>query len=146
MPSLEIREISDADLQGIVTLWQRCGLTRPWNDPATDIAFARDNDNATLLVGILSDRVVASVLVGHDGHRGGVYYVAVDPEQRREGLGRDIMTAAEDWLRARGVWKLNLMVRADNAPVANFYSQIGYEPEERIVLSKWIDPSKKPDR
>ena len=146
MPPLEIREIDDSDLEAVVTLWQRCGLTRPWNDPAADIAFARSSRNAAVLVGLLSGRPVASVLVGHDGHRGAVYYVAVDPELRREGLGREIMAAAEDWLRARGAWKLNLMVRADNGAVADFYNRLGYEPEDRLVLSKWIDPSRRPDQ
>ena len=25
----------------VIALWQACGLTRPWNDPAADIALAR---------------------------------------------------------------------------------------------------------
>ena len=145
MPVLEIREIDDCDLEAVVGLWQRCGLTRPWNDPAADIAFARANDNAAVLLGLLGDRAVASALVGHDGHRGGVYYVAVDPGQRREGLGREIMAAVEDWLRARGVRKLNLMVRSDNPAAADFYDRLGFAQEDRIVLSKWIDPVKRPD-
>ena len=56
------------------------------------------------------------------------------------------MAAAEEWLRARGVWKLNLMVRADNAPVIDFYSALGYDREDRVTLAKWIDPSRKPRR
>ena len=52
-----------------------------------------------------------SRMVGHDGHRGWVYYVASDPEHRYKGYGRAIMDAAEDWLRARGIEKLQLMVR-----------------------------------
>lgn len=36
------------------------------------------------------------------------------------------MKAAEDWLRARGIWKLNLLVRADNLKVVEFYEHLGY--------------------
>jgi ribosomal protein S18 acetylase RimI-like enzyme len=79
------------------------------------------------------------VLVGHDGHRGAVYYVAVDPDHRNKGFGRAILTAAEDWLRARGILKLNLMVRADNTQVQAFYETQGYDEQERSVYAKWLD-------
>jgi GNAT superfamily N-acetyltransferase len=88
-------------------------LTRPWNDPAADIALARKGVNAAVLTGRDGSDIVASVLVGHDGHRGWVYYVAVDPDHRHKGYGRVIMDAAEDWLRERGIEKLQLMVRPD---------------------------------
>lgn len=146
MPALDIREIGNDDVEDVAALWKKCGLTRPWNDPHGDIAFARKSENATVLIGRRDDRLAASALVGHDGHRGAVYYVCVDPEFQDNGLGRAIMAAAEEWLRARGVWKLNLMVRADNAPVIDFYSALGYDREERVTLAKWIDPSRKPRR
>lgn len=83
--------------------------------------------------------LVASVLVGHDGHRGGVYYVAVDPDGRHEGYGREIMAAAEGWLRARGIAKLQLLVRKDNAQVHAFYQALGYSIQERATFAKWLD-------
>ena len=84
--------IEDGDVADVIALWQRCGLTRPWNDPAADIALARKGANATVLVGRDDGAIVASVMVGHDGHRGWVYYVAVDPDHRIKGYGRAIMT------------------------------------------------------
>jgi ribosomal protein S18 acetylase RimI-like enzyme len=139
LPPLSIAAIEDADIADVIALWQRCGLTRPWNDPAADIALARKGPNATVLVGHDASRLVASVLVGHDGHRGWVYYVAVDPECRHKGYGRVIMAAAEDWLRARGLEKLQLMVRGDNAEVQTFYQSLGYLEQERVVFAKWLD-------
>src|SRR3954453_727280 len=109
-PDLAISDITDADVPAIVALWERCGLTRPWNDPAADIALARRGDNATVLVGRDGTRIVASVMVGHDGHRGWVNYVSVDPDCRGKSFGRLIMTAAEQWLRERGIPKLMLIV------------------------------------
>ncbi len=144
MPALDIREIGDDDVEDVAALWKTCGLTRPWNDPHADIAFARKCENATLLVGRLSGSIVASAMAGHDGHRGTVYYVTVDPDLQGKGLGRAIMAAAEDWLRKRGVWKLNLMVRESNTPVIDFYEALEYEREDRVNLAKWIDLSKKP--
>jgi len=141
---MDIAEIEDADLDAVAELWARCGLTRPWNDPAADIAFARSVPGATVLVGRKDGAIVASAMVGHDGHRGTVYYVSVDPDRQGDGLGREIMAAAEDWLKGQGVWKLNLMVRPDNTPVIDFYRSLGYDTEERVNMAKWLDPSKKP--
>jgi ribosomal protein S18 acetylase RimI-like enzyme len=138
-PALAIAPISDADVTGVIALWQASGLTRPWNDSATDIALARKGANSTILVGRSDGLIVASVLVGHDGHRGWVYYVSVDPDHRAKGYGRDIMTAAEDWLRDRGIAKLQLMVRGDNAQVHAFYESLGYYDQKRVTFAKWLD-------
>jgi ribosomal protein S18 acetylase RimI-like enzyme len=137
--ALTITSVEDADIPEIVALWQRCGSTRPWNDPEGDIARARKGDNASVLLGRDNGTLVASVMVGHDGHRGWVYYVTVDPEHRFKGYGRDIMAAAEDWLRTRGIEKMQLMVRADNTQVHAFYQSLGYFPQERVTFAKWLD-------
>ncbi len=92
-----------------------------------------------MLVGRHDGAVVASVLVGHDGHRGWVYYVASDPDHRFKGFGRAMMTAAEDWLRARGIEKMQLMVRPDNSQVQAFYESLGYFEQKRIIYAKWLD-------
>ena len=137
--ALDIRAIEDGDVAEVAALWQRCGSTRPWNDPAADIALARKEANSTVLLGRDRGALVASVLVGHDGHRGWVYYVAVDPDHRFKGFGRMIMAAAEAWLRARGIEKLQLMVRGNNARVHAFYRSLGYYDQERVVFAKWLD-------
>ena len=137
--TLSIAPIEDDDVASVVALWERCGLTRPWNDPAADIALARRGDNAAVLVGRDGCNIVASVMVGHDGHRGWVYYVSVDPDCRGKGFGRIIMTAAEQWLRERGILKLMLIVRRDNAKVQAFYETLDYAEQERILYANWLD-------
>ena len=138
-PALTIAPIGDGDVADVIALWQRCGLTRPWTDPASDIARARKGENAAMLVGRDDSGIVASVLVGHDGHRGWVYYVAVDPDCRHKGYGRVVMDAAEHWLRMRGIEKLQLMVRPDNSQVQAFYQSLGYVEQERVIFAKWLD-------
>ena len=138
-PALSITPLQDGDIPEVIRLWERCGSTRPWNDPADDIALARRGDNSTLLVGRHDGVICASVMVGHDGHRGWVYYVTVDPDQRYHGFGRAIMEAAESWLRARGILKLQLMVRKDNVKVHAFYRSIGYYNQETVTFAKWLD-------
>ena len=141
--ALEIAPIEDADVSAVVALWQACGLTRPWNDPAADIALARASPNAAVLLGRDGEHIVATVMVGHDGHRGWVYYVAVDPKRRVQGVGRAIMNAAEDWLRRAGIEKLQLMVRPENTHVQAFYESIGYGEQPRVIYAKWLDGREK---
>lgn len=139
VPALAIADIRDADVATVIALWQACGLTRPWNDPTSDIALARREPHSTVLIGRDGDAIVATAMVGHDGHRGWVYYVATDPDRRAKGYGRAIMNAAEDWLRATGIAKLQLMVRRENAEAGAFYQSIGYAEAQTIVFAKWLD-------
>jgi hypothetical protein len=139
LPTLAIASINDSDVADVVALWQACGLTRPWNDPASDIALARRGSNATVLIGRDDGAIAATVLVGHDGHRGWVYYLAVSPDHRHKGYGRIMMDAAERWLRERGIEKLQLLVRPDNTSVEDFYQSLGYVMQERIIYAKWLD-------
>jgi ribosomal protein S18 acetylase RimI-like enzyme len=136
---LKVARLVDTDIQAVVQLWLRCGLVRPWNDPEADIRLARAGTNADVLVGRKGRAIVASVLVGHDGHRGWVYYVSVDPDHQRQDFGRGIMSAAEDWLRERGIEKMQLMVRSDNTKVQAFYESLGYGEQKRVIYAKWLD-------
>jgi ribosomal protein S18 acetylase RimI-like enzyme len=135
-----IREITDDDIPGAIALWHAAGVSRPWNDPATDIAFARRGPHSTILVALLENRVVATAMLGEDGHRGWVYYVAVEPACQNQGLGRAMMAAAEGWLGKRGVWKVQLLVRADNSAVQQFYERLGYHNTGTVCLQKIIQP------
>ena len=137
--TLSIAPIADSDVADVVALWQACGLTRPWNDPSADIALARRGPNSALLVGRDAGAIVATAMVGHDGHRGWVYYVAVDPSSQGKGLGRTMMASVEDWLRAAGVPKLQLLVRRENAKASGFYQSLGYEESTSVMLAKWLD-------
>ena len=137
--ALSIAPIEDGDVATVVALWQRCELTRPWNDPTADIALARRGPNSTILIGRDGEIIIATAMVGHEGHRGWVYYVAVDPDHRGKGHGRTMMDAAEDWLRNAGIAKLQLLVRPENAKVQAFYESIGYDEQPRIMYAKWLD-------
>jgi hypothetical protein len=101
--------------------------------------MARRGPNSAVLVGRDGAAIVATAMVGHDGHRGWVYYVAVDPGRRGKGHGRAIMDAAESWLRQAGIAKLQLMVRRENLKAGAFYQSIGYAESQTIVFAKWLD-------
>lgn len=134
-----IGEAEEGDADEVVALWRTCGLTRPWNDPDGDFALALRTGNAAVLVARAGASVAGSVMVGFDGHRGWVYYLAVDPAQRRAGLGRTLMAAAEAWLTRRGCRKIQLMVREDNEAALGFYEALGLERQRVVTLGRFLD-------
>jgi ribosomal protein S18 acetylase RimI-like enzyme len=133
-----VRVASDADRAGVVALWRACGLTRPWNDPNADFARAVGGTPSAVLVSEADGTLVGTVMVGDDGHRGWVYYLAVAPAARGNGYGRQLMAAAEAWLRARGCPKLQLMVRIENAAALGFYATLGLDEQSVVTLGKFL--------
>jgi hypothetical protein len=132
---MKIRNAAAADEPAIIALWKDCGLTVPYNDPAADFRFALGKPNSDILV---TEDLNGAVMVGHDGHRGWLYYLAVAPARQRQGVGRILVTAAEQWLAARGVPKVQLMVRETNSAVAAFYQRLGFDLMPRINMQKWL--------
>ncbi len=122
-----------------MALWSICELTRPWNNPHRDIdrKLARDGDN--LLVLEEDNQLIGSVMVGYEGHRGWVNYLAVHPDHQRQGLGRLLMDEAERRLRDLGCAKVNLQVRASNETAREFYRQIGYTVDEAVSFGKRLE-------
>lgn len=137
--ALTIRAVDDGDVPVLVSLWHEAGVSRPWNDPERDIAFARREDHSTILVGHCDGVLCASAMVGDDGHRGWVYYLAVSPAYRRRGFATAMMDAVEGWLRARGTWKLQLLVRDGNEEALAFYQSLGFTRPAAICLQKPIE-------
>ena len=84
----------------------------------------------------LDAQVIGTTMIGYDGHRGWIYYVAVAPERRGRGIAREMIQVAEDWLADRGAPKVQLMVRGDTLDVADYYRRLGYEDSDCVVLGK----------
>lgn len=135
---MQIRELSLDDTEAAASLWHSAGLTRPWNPPELDLQRALEGATSTVLGAFDPERLVGTVMVGHDGHRGWVYYLAVDESQQGAGLGRRLMVAAEDWLRDQGAVRIQLMVRSGNEAVLGFYDRLGFEDPDVVVRTKWI--------
>lgn len=137
--AVQLGDVQDEEVEAVVGLWRRCDLVRPWNDPYRDIELARKTPVSRVLVGRLEDRVVASAMLGFDGHRGWVYYLAVDPELQGVGHGRALIAAAESWFKSLGAPKIQLMVRRTNAKVIGFYERLGYSDQDSVVLGKFFE-------
>ncbi len=134
---MEIRVFALQDSEAVVQLWHDCGLYRPWNDPHKDIARKLSVSPELFWVGVDEQgAVMASIMVGYDGHRGWINYLAVHPSQQRKGYAGQLMQRAEAELTALGCPKLNLQVRAGNEAVIAFYESLGYANDQTVSLGK----------
>jgi ribosomal protein S18 acetylase RimI-like enzyme len=137
---LIIRNATADDEPRVTALWRACNLVASYNDPSKDFRFARAKESSDILVGLDAEQtIVGSVMVGHDGHRGWIYYVAADPQHRYQGIGRAMVEAAEQWLKNNDVVKVMLLVRETNTQVIDFYNRLGFEAVPRVVMQKWLE-------
>lgn len=133
---MQIRPFKMADEQAVVDLWQRCELTRPWNDPYKDIARKLRVQPELFFVGEHDGHIIASAMAGYEGHRGWVNYLAVCPTRQKQGLARQLMAHIEAELLALGCPKLSLQVRETNQSALAFYERLGYQIDASVSLGK----------
>jgi len=133
---MRVRSYEEADESGVIALWRECDLVRPWNDPQKDIQRKLKVWPEGFRVAEADGRIVGTIMVGYEGHRGWINYLAVSPNCRKRGLGRQLMNEAERLLKARGCPKINLQVRVTNSAAVAFYKRLGFRPDEVVSFGK----------
>ena len=137
--SLLIRPLKAGDEEALVSLWNMCKLSVPWNNPYKDIVRKLKVQADLFLVGYLEDKLIASVMAGYDGHRGWINYFAVHPDFQARGYGKQLMDNVENGLRELGCPKINLQIREENDKVFTYYQKLGFVEEKRINMGKRLE-------
>lgn len=133
---LIIRSFQISDEPDVIDLWHRCNLVVPQNDPKKDIEMKLQVQPELFFVGVISNRIVSTIMSGYDGHRGWIYYLAVDPDFQKKGIARRMVEKAESKLRKLGCSKINLQVRNSNKSVIAFYEHIGFLDDDVLGMGK----------
>ena len=134
---IDIRPYRMDDELEVIQLWKKVFPETPLhNDPLRDIQSKLKIQPGLFLVAENDRLLVGTAMAGYDGHRGWIYYLAVDPAYRRNGIGTALMKKAEGLLAQMSCPKLNLQIRADNSDLQAFYEKLGYSVEERISMGK----------
>ncbi len=120
--------------EAVVDLWNKCGLVVPSNDPIEDIQKKLDFQPQLFFIALLDDQLIGSVMVGYEGHRGWLNYLAVSPEHQRRGFGKKLVEKAVDELKKLGCLKVNVQVRRKNASTVEFYKHLGFKDDEVVSL------------
>ena len=134
-----VRPYRTDDEESLVSLWQVCELTVPWNNPHKDIARKLQVQPELFLVGILDSRLIATVMGGYDGHRGWINYLAVHPDFQGNGYGQGIMNSVETALREMGCPKINLQIRTGNDKIGSFYQKLGFTNDHVVSMGKRLE-------
>jgi len=132
--SFEITSYNSEHQEDIVDLWEKCNLIVPQNDPIEDIEKKRDFQPDLFLVALLDGQIIGSVMVGYDGHRGWLNYLAVYPEYQNRGYGRKLVKRAIEELKKLGCLKVNVQVRKSNPSAVEFYKQLGFKDDKVVSL------------
>jgi ribosomal protein S18 acetylase RimI-like enzyme len=139
-----IRPYDEVDRTALIALWVACDLVRPWNDPNRDIDRKLAHDPAGLVVLDVGSILVGAVMVGYDGHRGWINYLAIHPDHRRQGHGARLLGAAEAYLEGLGCPKVNLQIRGSNQAVVDFYERLGYAVDDTVSMGKRLIEDQPP--
>jgi len=108
----------------------------PQNDPVEDIQRKFVFQPDLFFVALLDGKVIGSIMVGYEGHRGWLNYLAVLPEHQRRGYGRKLVEKAVYELKKLGCLKVNLQVRRSNVSVVEFYKHLNFKDDDVVGLGK----------
>ena len=138
MKGIEIRPFVIEDTDGVLDVWSLAGMTTPERNPRADIQKKLRHSPESFFVGTFEGKVVATVMVGYDGHRGWIYSLAVRPDLQRKGIGSQMMEHAENCLRQHGCPRAKLQIDEARSDVAGFYKKLGYEVQPLVSMAKWF--------
>ena len=136
-----IRVFDERDTQAVLALWAQAFPEyatpgKPQRDPRLSIRNKLAMQPEFFFVGVLEERLIGTVMVGYDGHRGWMYSLAVAEDERGNGYARALVGHAERALAAIGCPKLNLQVMANKPETRAFYAKLGYQMDEVVSFGK----------
>ena len=140
MNRLKIRSYHPDDEKAVIQLWIDCDLVVPQNNPKRDIERKLKVNSEWFLVGLFNGEVIATCMVGYEGHRGWINYLAVSPKNRRRGFATQMMNEAENLLKNAGCPKINLQIRDTNSQAIGFYKSIGFITDQVVSMGKRLEP------
>jgi ribosomal protein S18 acetylase RimI-like enzyme len=138
MVKLFIRVYEKKDEIEVIKLWKNCNMIVPRNDPKLEINSKVNYQPDLFFVGLYKKKLIATIMVGYEGHRGWINYLVVHPDYQRRGFGKQLMNHATKILSKMGCQKINIQIRKSNKPVIQFYKKLGFEDDKVISYGKRI--------
>ena len=136
MNHFSIRKYQPHDKEDVIKLWQICELIIPKNIPEKEIEEKMAFQPDLFFVGTINTDLIATIMIGYDGHRGWINYLAVNPKYQRMGYGTLLMDHATKLLKQMGCSKINVQIRNKNISVISFYEKKGYINDDVISFGK----------
>ena len=137
--SLTFRTATARDAADVLAFWADSAedAHRP-SDSTAAVERLVERDPDALLLALDGDRIVGTVVAGWDGWRCHLYRLAVDPDRRREGIGRELVARAEARFTSYGGTRADAMVLDDNDLAQAAWAAAGYS--RQAEWSRWVKP------
>ncbi|HOB09566.1 MAG: GNAT family N-acetyltransferase [Limnochordia bacterium] len=136
--NVTILEMQPSDYHDMYELWRSTpGIGLSNADTKENLEKFLDRNKGLSFVCKHEDRLIGTVLCGHDGRRGYIYHAAVAEAYRGKGIGRSLIEKSLEKLKAEGINKCHLFVIADNTSGHHFWTSVGwYKRDDILVYSK----------
>ena len=131
---MEVRVMQMEDYSQVHDLWMRISgfAIRSIDDSQEGVGRFLKRNPTTSVVAVCDDRIVGAILCGHDGRRGCLYHVCVDPEYRRRGIGKAMVVFAMNALKEEKISKVSLIAFTKNDIGNAFWKTIGWTKREDL--------------
>jgi ribosomal protein S18 acetylase RimI-like enzyme len=130
MVALTIRSATSGDVAAVLSLWRIAGAPPTVGETAEGLSALLANDREALLIAEYEEIPAGALIAAWNGWRGSLYRLAVDPGERRRGVGTALVREGERRLRARGARRLTAIVADDDPSALAFWSSVGYQPQQ----------------
>ena len=143
-----VRTMTIDDYEEGSLLWHRIkGFSiRSIDDSREGVArFLKRNPDSSV-VAVEDSRVVGAILCGHDGRRGCMYHVCVDPEYRMRGIGKSMVVFAMNALKKENISKVSLIAFTKNDVGNKFWRCIGWTKREDLNYYDFVLNSENIER
>jgi len=135
MSTCSFREMNINDYDRVLILWRRIpGLGLSGADSREGIRDLLERNPGLCFVCQEGERLVGTILCGHDARRGYIYHLAVDETCRRRGLGRQLTQLSLDALHRLGISRCHLFVYRDNEEAELFYGRMGWQKRTTLDI------------
>ena len=136
---MKVRHYKNKDRNQVISLWKTVFFDAPPWAEASVLLDKKLSVDDLIFVAEDNGKLIGTSMAGYDGHSGWIYSVAVDPQHRRMSIGKQLVVYATQVLNDLGSIKVGLQVGTENSGAIEFYKSIGFEIEDRVNLSKFID-------
>lgn len=131
----EVIELSIEHYNEIIALWKRAGLsTKPHGWDSFESLQKQLSTFPVWILGIkAANKLAGVVLVTHDGRKGWINRLSIDPQFQGKGLGKRLLKATEEFLHQQGINIIAALIEEDNKPSRNLFSSQGYSCMNQIL-------------
>lgn len=129
-----IRAMEVEDYEQVRALWMTIKgfAIRSIDDSREGVERFLKRNPGISVVSVEDGKIVGAILCGHDGRRGCLYHVCVDPAYRLRGIGKEMVTFCMRRLQEEGINKVSLIAFTVNDIGNAFWRCIGWTKREDL--------------